>query len=94
MLANRRSFLCAAFFLAACSGKDDSAYTLYRNSRFSNSLHVRWETFETPDGGFNKRNCETAAYLLNRQAPAGLRWWCEKSAVAPARAAKAVLDIP
>jgi hypothetical protein len=70
------SCLAVALALAACG--EGEVYTLYRNSPIAAGARIHWATFDAKESpGYNRGNCELAAQLLNRQAPQGVRWWCE-----------------
>ena len=76
------ALLAASSLLVSCDDRDARTYSLYRNSPFDPALRVHWATFDARDGSaFNLGNCHMAAELLNKQAPTGIRWWCEKGLV-------------
>lgn len=74
-------FLLALFSaLAGCSARDDTTYTLYRETATGDRGRVHVATFdaEYEAPGYNRDNCAQAAKLYLAQPGVSVRFWCEK----------------
>ena len=73
-----------AIVLAACARrptvpKDDSLFTLYRNSVTDAAMRLHVVTFDTKDGEtYNHENCELARQVFQSQDGVKTHFWCEQ----------------
>ena len=80
--------LAAIIVLQSCNqvpliqSKNDTTYTLYRNSILDANMRIHVATFDSEEGGklnpdYNNASCRETAELYNKYDTAGKLWWCE-----------------
>jgi hypothetical protein len=71
--------MAAMVCLAALTGCDGEAYTLYRSSVIMPDGRLHIATFDAADGDrYNDENCRAAQTLFQAQPDVKVRYWCEK----------------
>jgi hypothetical protein len=69
----------ASISFAQAQVRNDSCYTLYRNSKSFADMRIHVATFDAEDGEpYNKENCNVAQELFAKQPGVTVKYWCER----------------
>jgi len=70
--------LVAATGAANAHGKEQNAFTLYRNSVLDSTMRIHFATFDADESAdYNAENCLLTADLVRRQPGVRVMYWCE-----------------